>query len=129
MSWSILSDETAKQKREKKRKRRIKRGSKRGRYVVLGSRARNGRKAAIHCVTCGDTIRSNVDGLVCSVCAKDTESKVNRNEKKKLEYLKNYGGGQMSIPQMSHQITPQSKDGQIVDKKTTMQIPGMSGEK
>lgn len=102
MSWSILSDETAKQKREKKRKRRIKRGSKRGRYVVLGSRARNGRKSALHCVTCGNTLTSNVDGLVCGSCKVSTEGKVEKFMKKMApKPFKHHS--QMLIPKMTGQ--------------------------
>lgn len=112
MSWSILSDEAAKIKREKKRKRKIKRGSQRGRYVVLGSRGRKGRKSAIHCTTCGRTLGSNYDGLVCTVCAGETEEKVKKH---------------MSVPQMSHQITPQFTGGQTIEKK--MSIPKMTGDK
>lgn len=78
MSWKVLSEESTKQKREKKRKRKIKRGSKRGRYVVLGSRGRKGRKSAVRCVTCGRTLGSNFDGLVCDVCGKGTEGKIEK---------------------------------------------------
>ena len=91
MSWSILSDESVKAKREKKRKRKIKRGSKRGRYIVLGSRARSGRKSPVRCVTCGNTVPPNAIGDVCSVCATTTEKKVARH----------LSIPQMSIPKMS----------------------------
>lgn len=98
MSWSILSEESAKKKAKKRRKRRIKRGSKRGRYVVLGSRARNGRKSALHCVTCGNTLTSNVDGLICSGCKVSTEQKV---AERKHSWDK--PAPQMSIPKMTGQ--------------------------
>ena len=94
MSWSILSDETAKIKREKRRKRKIKRGSKQGRYVVLGSRGRKGRKSAIRCVTCGRTLGSDIDGLVCRLCGKGTEQKVKAHSAMQLSH-------RMEIPEMS----------------------------
>ncbi len=102
MSWKVLDNtrDYEKKKREQKRKRRIKRGSKRGRYVVLGSRGRNGRKAALHCVTCGDTIRSNVDGLVCHVCAKKTEGKVEKFMKEMAPKPFKHHSPQMKHPQM-----------------------------
>lgn len=98
MSWSILSDESAKAKREKKRKRKIKRGSKRGRYIVLGSRARNGRKSPVRCVTCGNTVSSNLDGLVCSSCATTTKGKI---EKYMDKMAPKPFKSQMTIPKMS----------------------------
>jgi hypothetical protein len=76
MSWKVLTDESKKIKREKKRKRKIKRGSKRGRYIVLGSRARAGRKSAIHCVTCGNTLPVHTTGDICRSCETETERKV-----------------------------------------------------
>lgn len=100
MSWKVLTDETKKMKLEKKRKRKIKRGSKRGRYVVLGSRARNGRKSPLHCVTCGNTLQSNVDGLVCHLCAKKTEGKIEKFMKKNApKPFKHHS--QMTIPKMT----------------------------
>lgn len=89
MSWKILTDESAKTKREKKRKRKIKRGSKQGRYVVLGSRGRKGRKSALRCTVCGRTLRPDRDGLVCNLCGERTAAKVEKYQ------------SQMEIPDMS----------------------------
>jgi ribosomal protein L37E len=98
MSWSILSDETKKQKLAKKRKRKIKRGSKRGRYVVLGSRGRKGRKSPIHCTICGRTLATNLDGLVCRSCGEGTEKKV---AEKRLSIPQLQHTTQMAIPKMT----------------------------
>jgi len=106
MSWRVLSDESAKKKREKKRKRKIKRGSKRGRYTVLGSRGRNGRKSSIHCITCGNTLSPHAVGDICSVCenkaiAGVVEKQTQRTHEQLNVPLHNLAKSQMDIPEMT----------------------------
>lgn len=105
MSWSVLSDETAKMKREKRRKRKIKRASKKGRYVVLGSRGRKGRKSPVRCVTCGRTLGSNLDGLVCHSCGKKTEGRIEKfmkaNAPKPFKHHSPQMSHSMEIPEMT----------------------------
>ncbi len=94
LSFKVPNEVSAKEKRAKKRKRKIKRGSKKGRYVVLGSRGRKGRKSPVHCTICGRTLATNLDGLVCRLCGEGTEKKVKAHSAVQMSH-------NMEIPEMS----------------------------